>query len=363
MIVQGRVYAKHERSLYAPVCITLVIFIMSSYFLFLMFCSQAEQMFNNSDIKSHMAADERIMQNVSRPIQGSYGRRYIITTAGTYSYREHLSNLACSLGASKSRFGVLVLALDSRLYQAAKKVLPTNVHTVLFSNIRDGKEYKYHPNLTRFGTPEFASLSRRKLAAARAVLAAGYDVLFVDGDVVFCDSEAAISTIQSLVSQNEFTSSDIIAQRASVRGQVFNTGFYYARANSRTISLLEAAENMESPHKALDDQIAMNQLACHKKYDGKKLINGCLWRNETKISIFPNDTTFPLGCTTMENGKQLRQFRAQAVRELCYRRKVALVHYSCWGGDSKKPSMISRGMWFVDEKTTSQCLENPYVRN
>ncbi len=270
---------------------------------------------------------------------GVFIRRFVIATAATHAYTDFVRNLACSLAPRH----MLLLALDTQIYG---EMMPANVRTVLFDTSGATGE-------RRFGTAAFASLSRRKLAAAHAVLEAGYDVLFTDADVVWCDAEAVHEVAESAAGNA------MVAQRAAVRGQTINTGLYYAKREAA--SLLRAAEKWSRKG---DDQWALNNVACERRFGGYRLYEGdvvaaCDWNNSTRIG-FLDDEKYPLGCTKIE-GEQVRRHGKSFVAARCREKRAALLHYSCWSGGHKRKSMAARGMWLV-EKETGKCkgdgLEN-----
>lgn len=281
------------------------------------------------------------------------GHRFVIATAGTYAYRRHVSNLACSL---RPRYKILLVALDSRIY-SADNILPDNVRRLLLKSGRSSRAEGYS-SLSRFGTNGFNSLTRRKLSAAIEILSAGYDLLFVDGDAVFCNP---ITGIAQLVSQDK--DSHIIAQRAAIRYQWINTGVYYARSTPATIALFRAAERFHLPQ---DDQAIMNKLACEPRYGGEKIyrdgkFHACRWRETTTISFLPTEK-FPLGCSKID-GRRVNSHRASTIRRFCISRRVALVHYSCFSSGNKKLAMKKHGMWLAKGITGSECSKVDWMRS
>lgn len=289
----------------------------------------------NSDTVTGKDELERIARSVS--LSAPHGGRFVILTAATWAYRQFVRNLACSLWRA-GRYELLLVALDSRMYHTW---MPDNVRVVLL-NATKPQPLRY------YNTGEFDLLSRRKFAATRAVLQTGYHVLFTDSDVVWCDAAASEIALQS-------ENAHLVVQRAAVRSQAINTGFYYARATEETEMFLHAAQNF--PHKS-DDQTAANKIACDESYLGEQIHIGpgpsvdlqpsyCRWNDTATISFLPSER-FPLGCTTVL-GKKMRRHSPHFVQSSCSKQRIAFMHYSCYAGWRKKESMIRHRLWIYDE--------------
>ena len=314
---------KHTRPVFAIIASILAVFAV-------IFTGQVDELATRTKagISLKQAAEEVSYTTGN----GLFTRRFVIATAATYAYADFVRNLACSLAPRH----LLVLALDSKL---PLEKMPMNVKIVHFdANSTTNIRYQ-------FGSAAFAMLSRRKLAAARAVLEVGYDVLFTDADVVWCDSEMVHEIADSVIASGN----EMMAQRAAVRGQIINSGLYYAKMEAS--QLLEAAEKWS---RRGDDQWALNNVACERRFGGERLIEddvvtSCNWNNSTRVGFLEEDK-YPLGCTSW-NGNQIRTLDKSVVRGRCREKQTALLHYSCWSGGHKRKSMAARGMWLVDEKS------------
>ncbi len=261
----------------------------------------------------------------------------MILTAAIWAYRQFVRNLACALWRA-GRYRLLLVALDARMYHAW---MPSNVRVVLF-NATKPQPFRY------FHTPAFDSLSRQKLAATRAVLRTGHHVLFTDADVVWCDRTAAEIALQS-------ENTHLVVQRAAVLTQAINTGLYYARATEETMQFLKASEKF--PLRS-DDQIAANKIACDERFHGEQIHVGggprvnlqpayCRWNDTTTVGFLPKER-YPLGCTKVL-GKKMIRHKSPFIRSSCAKKRIALMHYSCYPGWRKKEIMMKHGTWSYDE--------------
>ena len=270
------------------------------------------------------------------------GSSFVLLTAATYSYRNYVRNLACSLSAV-GKYELLLIALDEKLH---KSRMPPNVHSILLPTTTLSGDNA----IRRFGTDEFRDLSRLKLAATKLVLAAGYDVLFTDADVVWCDSAALEIAMYA-------ANTDLVAQDAAVHKFAINTGLYYARSSRATVELFDTALKWAGKG---DDQDVMNMLLCEDRFGGERVFLGspphkqfhpqyCRWNDTATIGFLPKER-FPLGCTKVDE-KQLKTFDSQTVRNICKKRRIALYHYSCIKLDEKINTMKNHGMWLYNRGT------------
>jgi len=232
---------------------------------------------------------------MARPISlsspSSSPNRFVLMTAGTYSYRDYITNMACSFQRHTNNgtynFQILLLSLDLRLHNFP---MPSNVHSIylkLKSKELSGKEPAAH-----FGQRGFDTVTRQKFAAVRAVLSAGFDLLYTDGDVVWCDPSRAVMDIAS---QADPRNAPIVTQSATNPGQVMNTGLFYMVSSSGTRNFAYATENF--PAKLTNDQGSANNLACKKDYGGVRLgRDHCRWR-KTDIRILEPKNRYILGAS------------------------------------------------------------------
>ena len=276
------------------------------------------------------------------------GPPFVLMTAATYSYRNYVRNLACSLH-KVGKYELLLVALDKKLYNAE---MPPNVRSVLLPTDRSGDE-----PVGRFGTEKFSTLSRIKLAATKIVLETGFSVLYTDSDIVWCDSAAHELSLH-------ISNSNLVAEDAAVHRFAINTGLYYARANKETINLFDAALNFPE---AGDDQDAMNMVSCDEKYGGERIFLGnppynkhhpsyCRWNDSATVGFLPRER-FPLGCTKYD-GKRIKVQDSETMRTLREKKRIALLHYSCIRGSEKIASMKSHRMWHYN-KRTGNCKRRP----
>lgn len=279
---------------------------------------------------------------------------FVILTVGTYSYRDYLTNLACSFqrignGNSKNGsypFQILLLSLDSRLHSYP---MPPNVHSVYF-NVSTTSEFSGEEPAHRYGQRGFDIVTRQKFAAVRAVLSAGFDVLYTDGDVVWCDPSTAVMDIAS---QAHPENTSIVTQSAHNSGQVMNTGLFYAISSPNTREFLYSVENL--PPKAGNDQTAANNLACKQVYGGEKLSRDhCRWKKGANLRVLEPKSRYLLGATKFE-GTEMRRMNTTKLNQLCNSKRIALLHYSYYSLGHKKSGMRKAGFWLYNGETPGRC--------
>ena len=266
---------------------------------------------------------------------------YVVMTMANYPYRDFTANLHCSLKATGDG-RLLVVSLDEEMHAYAQKLGMSSAH---FASLHSGLTGRLH----RFGTPEFRVVTKRKLAAVRAVLATGVDVLFNDGDVAWCDNVpyefADFATDQNV---------DIAAQRTKLGTDRINSGVYFVRHSARTIALFDEMLRRSEFVEKNDDQEMFNDIMCRKGTGGSEIWNGGGWREpefchwehgNVKMGFMPEER-YPIGCTKVE-GKKLQQWNVKEVRSLCRTDtpKFALIHFSCWSIGSKHRAMNKMGLW------------------
>ena len=170
----------------------------------------------------------------------------------------------------------------------------------------------------------------------RLLLAAGFNVLHCDSDIVVLRNPLPLFEEAGLVRPGGHTAayrdSDMLVQSEGVYGN--NGGFYYVRANNRTVDLFDALLRRFYSKVSLlnnsmfEDQHCLNDVL----RDGRKRRKGLRVKapklNET---LFPNGLTWSTGHST---------------------KAVAYIVHMNWVKQSKKARLIGDGLWFLTSDDT-----------
>ncbi|CAN8068213.1 unnamed protein product [Agarophyton chilense] len=215
-----------------------------------------------------------------------------------------------------------------------------------------------HEQEAEFGTQQFNLLSKKKLAAVKAVLDAGLDVLFTDADVVWC--RRAFPHVARLVDN---APADLLVQTAWPRS-LLNSGFYYVRSNHATRALFNAF--LTFPHDSENDQVIFNRVLCNPKFGGSVLDNlssadshsnhtpnvkrgptplGCRWRQATAHLFSP--LLFPTGGEVI-HGEKIFHLPRNRIMHMCDAGSPLVMHNNCILSNKKMARFVVKGIWYVN---------------
>lgn len=169
-------------------------------------------------------------KNSSESIPKHLLRKTVVVTACNYGYLNHFHNLKCFL--DRLDIKILVIAMDAKTHSYLQ-----NIHGISSFYFNDSIAIK--ETSTKFRSEQFNLISNRKIEGVYLILAAGYDVIFVDPDIaVVRDPTLRLfyPGVDYIHSHNKICpqSYDWDFYKSEEEG---NTGFYYARSNSKTLSL------------------------------------------------------------------------------------------------------------------------------
>jgi len=332
---------------YFPIrALSILLFVLSLIFLFYLQKSISHIYDSKTSDTDLLARIKAKAQPIS--LSSPERRTFVIMTTGTYSYRDYLTNLACSFLVSSKNgsypFQILLLSLDSRLHNIP---MPPNVHSVYF-NVKT-KEFSGNEPAAHFGQRGFDTVTRRKFAAIHAVLSAGFDVLYTDGDIVWCDPSRAVMEIAS---QADPLEAPIVTQYAHNSGQMMNTGLFYAVSSRDTRNFAYSVETFRA--KLTNDQGSANNLACRTAFGGARLTSDhCRWKT-TNIRTLEPKKRYILGASKID-GTSMNRMDPKKINQLCNSKEIALMHYSYFGYSAKRTSMASAGFWFYNKERPGKC--------
>lgn len=306
-----------------------------------------------------------VLQNASFLAEG---RPTVLVAAATRHYVDFLENLRCF---SSSRAGlprIVFFALDE---EAAAYGRASGFSTISL----EGPKIR-GDDIQDFFSDEFKPIAMKKLHAVRQVLSAGYDVLFSDVDIVLCADIAKDLARIAKERRNEGVEI-LLMQSDAVRDSQqivrFNSGLFFASAGQSTIDFLDRAiqyGDIEQKGR-VDDQVAMNRIACKPVGGGRELSRKhnkrappvCSWKGRLLVEALPLQR-YPNGNSFI--GKQrIFEMKPGAIRELCSRQQVRIVHNNWIPGAKKKERLWTNGLWSWDEnkRTCKEVFHNRSMTN
>jgi hypothetical protein len=225
-------------------------------------------------------------------------------------------NLVQSIGLQGIK-NFLLIAFDAEAERLAGKVyhLPCWAASDLdfFNRPDSGK-------LHSWTEASYHQITQRKGTLVRRILSLGYDVLFVDADLVFLKDPYPF-----IFGQPNFQSVDLWIQND---GWSPCTGFYWLRANEKSIKFWEAIEAHGKSRPTITDQHSLNDVL--KEWGPKKKIT---------YQLLPEDI-FPVGNLYFDR-ETPQQRGADPI----------IVHNNWAIGDHPKVMRFKeRGLWFLRER-------------
>lgn len=280
--------------------------------------------------------------------------RVVIVTAVNYAFRAHLANLRCSLKRLHLETPLKVVALDNKV---ATWALENG-----FDIVHNSEENAFiSTEDVRFGSEQFNLLSKRKIVAVREEIAGGKDVLFTDADMFWCGNAVA-----DVIREADINGDDLLMQSAWPRS-LLNSGFYYARSNSRTLEVLD--ELLRHRGSKENDQVLFNRFLCNPKFGGRRRNSrddfrvrrrfrnplGCA-RGSTNVSVL-NRWRYPTGGETI-NGEKMFKLSRGTLTAMCERKQFMIIHNNCIFSEKKTARFVVKGFWYVADDEVS-CMDKP----
>ncbi|KAA8494718.1 Beta-arabinofuranosyltransferase RAY1 [Porphyridium purpureum] len=303
----------------------------------------------------------------------------IVLTVANSGFRDFVDSFTCQLEQLELR-NYLLIALDYALFQLAarrginvfwfqddafwdlaEKESASNADESpksagLEANQRDVEhpETVTHETESRdlsieapFGSAEFVQISKRKSRVVVQVLILGYDVVFSDVDVAW---------LAYPLDHMDAYDADIVIQSDILRGSGeqlnfnINSGFYLARANSRSIAAFKAIiKHGNLAH--LSEQKSFNHILCGAFKNqlggpGKRVGNDqCLFTKKgdsASVQVLP-DSEFPNG-SNEEAWRILFEAHAADNRE---EPQFFIIHANNFNSTAIKRDVLSRaGLWY-----------------
>lgn len=176
----------------------------------------------------------------------------------------------------------------------------------------------------------FNAVVFHRVAWLRLLLQANYSILHCDADVVWLRNPLPLFEQDVLVRPSGHTAtyraSDLLVQSEGVYGN--NGGFYFARANSRTVAFFDALlrkfhERSRVKNSNFEDQHCLNDVLRDARKHRKGLSLKAPKLNQT---LFPNGAMWQSGLAT---------------------KALAYVVHMNWAKQSKKSRLVEDGLWFL----------------
>lgn len=159
--------------------------------------------------------------------------RLVVAVAVNYAFRDLALNFVCNLHRLRIP-NYIVLAMDRPVY----RYLSAHGANVFFYEDTPRRRLLADPGGDRFGSTAFVETSRRKSLLVLKVLRLGYSVVFSDVDVVWVRDPIPhlVAHPFDFVMQSDRNHND----RDAALNYNLNSGFYLARASSRSVMALRA---------------------------------------------------------------------------------------------------------------------------
>lgn len=314
--------------------------------------SDHESHYHNSLQNATIESDSAVTRETDETAINS--EDVVILTAVNYAFRSHLANLRCSLKRLGLAQRLRVVALDDEVGKWAREA------GFSVSEIDDSEAFTTTEH-AKFGSPAFNLLSKRKLDAVRAELLQGRNILFTDADVFWCGD--AVADVVAIATKS---GDDLVMQSAWPRS-LLNSGFYFARANERTLALFNELLNYGGS--ADNDQVIFNRLMCNKKFGGcvRKDPNhlglrraernplGCRWK-DTNAGVLDRQR-YPTGGEFVA-GTKIFYLERTVLTKMCENRDFMILHNNCILSAKKTPRFVVKGFWYVAQDGVT-CTTDP----
>lgn len=229
-----------------------------------------------------------------------------------------------------------------------------------------------------------SSFTKTKIIATRNALRVGLNVLVSDPDVFWCVDARPVLT--AILQSTDYLDADVVIQ-AQVGYRSLNSGFYFVRANARSIALFDALlQQIEHVNHLKHDHDILNAVFCNVKYGGRMIRQRYGMHNRIPFSCLSHGATirlldveqFPSGAQPVrprslyprvrthrrraQGQKQGRQQRHVPVFSLprqellsrCRSGEFVVLHNNFIHADKKIARFLVKGMWFLNP-LGSQC--------
>lgn len=297
------------------------------------------------------------------PITGNFSNPIVILTTSNWMYRALLHNFACTLHRLPGSPRPVVHALDSLTHAFAHEVGLTAALACNATNRTAARPGAFEP----VGPLSFASITKTKLVAARDALRAGLAILLSDADIFWCvDARAVLS---SILQSDDYNDADVLIQ-AEAGYRSLNSGFYFARANARSVALFDAL--VENAGMGNHDQDVVNAVFCKATHGGRVVRERYGPGGRVPFSCRSHGATirlldaeqFPSGAQPVHASTLVSRVMGRTdvpifslprdeLERRCRRGEFVVVHNNFIRADKKVARFVVKGMWFLKGKGSS----------
>ncbi|CAI5473379.1 unnamed protein product [Closterium sp. Yama58-4] len=272
---------------------------------------------------------EQLIATIARTVpDGRGGELQVVTlVAVTAGYAEMLMSFVCRLRSLGLASNLLVAALDEDLYRFAfTQGLP-----VYYEQVSQGLKGVDSKDCA-FGSQCFRQFTKLKSRAVLRVLKAGYSVLWTDVDIVwFTDPLPDLLSYGPGTFPIQSNEPNVTLPGTGIRR--INSGFYFARADKRTVAAFEAI-TAHAATTRLSEQPSFYDILCGVK--GENVVEGkeeCVWENGLR-TIFLDRVVYA-------NGAAHGFWDEEDVEGACRRKGCTILHNN-WiaGKDAKKQRFV-----------------------
>lgn len=207
----------------------------------------------------------------------------VVITGCNYGYLNHLHNLKCFL--DRIGYKVLVFAMDAKAHDYIQNHMSSDGNIFSYYLLRagnatsnGGETETVKEASTEFRSSQFHIITNLKMEGVLRTMEAGYNALFIDPDVaVLRDPISYIfwRNVDYVHSLNWICphSDKWDFYKSEEEG---NTGFYFVRANEKTIKLWRHSINIAPQYPGVDDQsIFWELIRTTKVHHIKPIPSGC----------------------------------------------------------------------------------------
>jgi hypothetical protein len=210
----------------------------------------------------------------------------IIMTGCNHGFINHLHNFKCFMDRLDMKF--LVVALDRKTHDYLRNTTMESIY--MHSDANSGVSGES----ATFRSAQFNLITARKKEAVHDVLALGYDVLFSDTDVALTRDPFSYLLWKNVDYVHSLNGACTVEDHWTFRGnpkEEGNTGFYYVKANLRTIALWKTAYLAVPNHPGLDDQAVFWKVIRESKDPPIVPIGACKDYDDTADTKYNTDPT------------------------------------------------------------------------
>ncbi|CAI5512169.1 unnamed protein product [Closterium sp. Naga37s-1] len=292
-----------------------------------------------SDGPPHERQDEPVdlLPVLARKVpDGRGGELQVVTlVAVTAGYAEMLMSFVCRLRSLGLASNLLIAALDEDLYRFAfTQGLPVYYEQA-------SEEVKHmRASECGYGSQCFRHFTKLKSRSVLKVLNAGYSVLWTDVDIVwFTDPLPDLLSFGPGTLPIQSNEPDANLPGTGVRR--INSGFYFARADRKTIEAFEAITAHAAATK-LSEQPSFYDVLCGEA--GELVAAGreeCVWKNGLR-TVFLDRARYP-------NGAVHGLWEQKNVHRACAKVGCSILHNN-WisGREEKMRRFLANDMWHYD---------------